>query len=97
MPLGFSERGRQPLDLRRARLQGARPAKALAARAGISHATWKMFRHSMTTHGKQWFGINKAQMSVQLRHDDEETQEWYDSADLANLRAAMRGIDFRRE
>lgn len=31
--------------------------KELAKRAGIKHATWKMFRHSLTTHGKQWFGL----------------------------------------
>jgi integrase len=70
--------------------------KALAKRAGIGHATWKMFRHSMSTHGKQWFGLSREQMRIQLRHDDEETQKHYDHADLANLRATVKGIDFRR-
>jgi integrase len=68
--------------------------KALATRAGVKHATWKMFRHSLNTHGKQWFGLSKEQMQVQLRHEDEETQHHYDHADLANLRAAVKDIDF---
>jgi integrase len=68
--------------------------KALAKRAGIEHATWKMFRHSLNTHGKQWFGLSGEQMRVQLRHDDVETQKHYDHVDLANLRAAVEDIDF---
>jgi integrase len=78
--------------------EGYRPLdqlKELAGRAGIGHATWKMFRHSLTTHGKQWFGLSKEQMAAQLRHDDEETQKHYDQADLANLREAVKNIDFR--
>lgn len=69
--------------------------KTLAKRAGIEHATWKMFRHSLNTHGKQWFGMTKEQMQMQLRHEDEETQRHYDHADLENLRAAVKDIDFR--
>jgi hypothetical protein len=64
--------------------------KSLANRAHIDHATWKMFRHSLNTHGKQWFGQSKEQMRVQLRHEDEETQKHYDHADLANLRSAVK-------
>jgi integrase len=70
--------------------------KSLAKRASIEHATWKMFRHSLNTHGKQWFGMTKEQMQVQLRHEDKETQRHYDHADLENLRAAVKGIDFRK-
>jgi integrase len=69
--------------------------KSLAKRAGMNQATWKAFRHSLNTHGKQWFGLSKEQMRVQLRHEDEETQKHYDHADLANLRSAVKDIDFR--
>ena len=69
--------------------------KAIAKRAGVEHATWKMFRHSLSTHGKQWFGITREQMRVQLRHEDERTQRHYDHADLENLRGAVKDIDFR--
>jgi integrase len=69
--------------------------KALAKRAGVEPATWKMFRHSLSTHGKTWFGLSKEQMKVQLRHSNIETQNHYDHADLLNLRASVKGIDFR--
>jgi integrase len=68
--------------------------KELAGRAGIAHATWKMFRHSLTTHGKQWFGLTEEQVQAQLRHEDVETQKHYEHADLANLREAVKDIDF---
>ncbi|QDV35718.1 tyrosine-type recombinase/integrase [Tautonia plasticadhaerens] len=70
--------------------------KALAGRAGIDHATWKMFRHSMTTHAKQWFGLSAEQVKSQLRHTTTETQKHYDQHDKENLRAMVRGLDFRR-
>ena len=70
--------------------------KAIAKGAGIDHATWKMFRHSLSTHGKQWFGMTPEQMRVQLRHTTEKTQKIYDHADLANLRGAVKDIDFRK-
>jgi integrase len=78
--------GYKPLDL----------FKSLAKRAGIDHATWKMFRHSFDTHGKGRFGMSKAQMQAQLRHTTEYTQKHYDHDDLANLRDAVKGIDFRK-
>jgi integrase len=68
--------------------------KEVAKRAGIPHATWKMFRHSFNTHGKQWFGVNREQMRSQLRHEDQQTQEHYDHDDLENLRSAVKAIDF---
>ena len=55
-----------------------------------------MFRYSLKTHGKQWFGLTREQMQVQLRHEDQETQKHYDHADLANLRTSVRDIDFRK-
>jgi integrase len=70
--------------------------KGLAKRAGIEHATWKMFRHTLTTHGKQWFGMSSEQMRIQLRHTTEETQKHYEHADLENLHASVKAIDFRR-
>ena len=68
--------------------------KALSKRAEIPHATWKMFRHSMSTHGKQWFGLNKELMRIQLRHENVATQDHYDHADLVNLHASVKEIDF---
>ncbi len=70
--------------------------KALAKRAGIEHATWKMFRHSFDTHGKGRFGMTKEQMRAHLRHTTDQTQKHYDHADLENLREAVKEIDFRR-
>jgi integrase len=68
--------------------------KALASRAGVDHANWKMFRHSFDTHGKGRFGMTREQMKNQLRHTTEDTQRHYDHDDLQNLRDAVRGIDF---
>jgi len=70
--------------------------QALAQRADVQPATWKMFRHSLNTHGKQWFGLNKEQMRVQLRHEDAATQRHYDHSDLDNLRSAVKNIDYRK-
>jgi integrase len=71
--------------------------KDLARRAGIEHATWKMFRHTLTTHGKQWFGLTAEQMRLQLRHTTQDTQKHYEHTDLENLRDSVRQIDFRRD
>jgi len=70
--------------------------KALAKRAEIAHATWKMFRHSLNTHGKNWFGVSKEQMQVLLRHSSPETQKHYDQTDLQNLRHIARQVDYRK-
>jgi integrase len=69
--------------------------KSLASRAEIEHATWLMFRHSLTTHGKQWFGLSAEQMRLQLRHTTQDTQKHYEHADLENLRASIKSMDFR--
>jgi len=42
--------------------------KALAKRAKVKEATWKMFRHSLSTHGKGRFGMTKEQVKAQLRY-----------------------------
>ena len=70
--------------------------KALAKRAGIGQATWKMFRHAFSTHGKQRFGMTKEQVQAQLRHTSTDTQKHYDHDDLANLRDAVSGVDFQQ-
>ena len=84
-PWVTSTPGHKPLD----------QLKALAGRAGVDHATWKMFRHSMTTHAKQWFGLSAEQVKSQLRHTTTETQKHYDQRDKENLRAMVRDMDFR--
>lgn len=68
--------------------------KALAKRAGIEHATWKMFRHSLSTLGKGKFGMSAEQVQAQLRHTTLDTQEHYTHDDLVNLREAMKKVDF---
>ncbi|MEI8374083.1 MAG: site-specific integrase [Planctomycetota bacterium] len=70
--------------------------KELAKRAGVTYATLKMFRHSLNTHGKQWFGLSREQMRMQLRHTTQETQKHYDHVDKANLHAAVRALDYRK-
>jgi hypothetical protein len=48
----------------------------------------------MSTHGKQRFGMTTEQVRAQLRHTTEETQKHYTHDDLANLRDAVKGVDF---
>jgi integrase len=84
-PWTAGQAGTKPLD----------QFKDLAERAGVKPANWKMFRHSLSTHGKQWFGLSKEQMRMQLRHASQETQKHYDQIDRDNLRAAVRGLDYR--
>ena len=71
--------------------------KALAKRAGIDHANWKMFRHTLTTHGKHWFGLTEEQIRAQLRHTTTETQKHYTHGDKENLHELANRLDFRRE
>jgi integrase len=68
--------------------------KALAERAGVQDGNFKRFRHALATHGKQRFGMSKEQVQAQLRHTTTDTQEIYTHDDLANLREAMRRVDF---
>lgn len=66
----------------------------LGKRAGVSDANFKRFRHALATHGKQRFGMTKEQVRAQLRHTTTDTQDHYTHDDLANLRDAMKDIDF---
>jgi len=68
--------------------------QALGERAGVKGANFKRFRHALATHGKQRFGMSKEQVQAQLRHTTTETQEQYTHDDLANLRAAVKKVDF---
>jgi integrase len=68
--------------------------KAMAKRAGIEHANWQMFRHSLTTHGKLWFGLSKEQIKASLRHSNTETQRTYTHDDLLALREIANAIRF---
>jgi len=83
-PWATSGPGYKPLD----------QLKALAGRAGVAKATWKMFRHAFSTHGKGRFGLSAEQVRAQLRHTTTDTQKHHDHDDLANLRDAVKGIDF---
>jgi integrase len=68
--------------------------RELGRRVGIAGANFKRFRHSLSTHGKQRFGMTKEQVRAQLRHTTEETQKHYTHDDLANLREAVKNVDF---
>jgi integrase len=76
---------------------GYRPfdqVQALGERCGIEGANLKRFRHSLVTHGKQRFGMSAEQVRAQVRHTTLETQKHYEQDDLANLRDAVKGVDF---
>jgi integrase len=68
--------------------------QALGVRAGIAGANWKRFRHALSTHGKQRFGMTAEQVRAQLRHTTTATQEHYTHDVIRNLRDAVKGIDF---
>jgi integrase len=68
--------------------------KALGERAGVKGANFKRFRHSLSTHGKQRFGMTTEQVRAQLRHTTEETQKHYTHDDQENLRRAVKKVDF---
>jgi integrase len=68
--------------------------RALARRAGVENANWKRFRHSLATHGKGRFGMTSEQVRAQLRHTTPATQRFYEHDDVANLRNAVKSLDF---
>jgi integrase len=68
--------------------------QALGERAGVKNVNFKRFRHTLSTLGKGRFGMTREQVQAQLRHTTTETQKHYDHDDLANLRNAMKGINF---
>ncbi|MBY0231773.1 MAG: site-specific integrase [Gemmataceae bacterium] len=69
----------------------------LGKRAGVEGANWKRFRHALSTHGKQRFGMSAEQVRAQLRHTTTDTQKHYTHDDLDNLREAVKAVDFERE
>jgi integrase len=68
--------------------------QALGERLGIEGANFKRFRHAMATHGKGRFGMTAEQVQAQLRHTTTDTQKHYTHDDLANLRDAVKKVDF---
>lgn len=68
--------------------------KAMAKRAGIEHANWLMFRHTLTTLGKSWFGLTVEQVKAALRHTTTDTQRTYTHNDLEGLRQTANAIRF---
>jgi integrase len=68
--------------------------QALGERAGVKGANFKRFRHALSTHGKQRFGMTREQVQAQFRHTTTDTQEHYTHDDLANLRDAVQSVDF---
>jgi len=76
--------GHKPLD----------QLKAMAKRAGIEHANWLMFRHTLTTLGKSSFGLTEEQVKAALRHTTTHTQRTYTHDDLEGLRQTANAIRF---
>jgi integrase len=75
---------------------GTRPLdqlKAAGERAGVQGVTFMSFRHSYATHAESW-GLSAPMIQRVLRHTTVKTQRHYRHADVANLRAAVEGIDF---
>lgn len=68
--------------------------QALGERAGVKDANFKRFRHALATHGKGRFGMSTEQIKAQLRHTTTDTQRHYTHDDLANLRDAVKKVDF---
>ncbi len=68
--------------------------KALAKRAGVDHATWKMFRDTLATLGKSQFGLTEPQVQAMLRHTTTKTQSHYTHAELQGLRTNANVLDF---
>lgn len=68
--------------------------QSLGERAGVEGANFKRFRHALATHGKGRFGMSTEQVRAQLRHTTTDTQKHYTHDDLANLRDAVKRVDF---
>jgi integrase len=83
-PWTSGSKGYKPLD----------QLKDLATRAGIEHATWQQFRHTLSTIGKADFGLNEDQVKDQLRHTTIKTQKHYTHDYLDGLRRAANSIQF---
>ena len=67
--------------------------KAAGERAGVQDFTFLSLRHSYATHAESW-GLSAPMIQRVLRHTTVRTQQHYRHADVANMRAAVDGIDF---
>lgn len=77
--------GHKPLD----------QLKAAGLRAGVEGLTFQSLRHSWATMAESRWGLTEPQIQRQLRHTRLATQRHYRHADVANLRAALRGISYQ--
>ncbi len=77
--------GHKPLD----------QLKAAGLRAGVAGFTFQSLRHSWATMAEGRWGLTDLQIQRQLRHTRLATQRHYRHADVANLRAALRGITYQ--
>lgn len=69
--------------------------KAAGARVGVEGFTFLSLRHSWATMAESRWGLTEGQIQRQLRHTRIATQRHYRHADVANLRAAIRGISYQ--
>jgi integrase len=76
--------GRKPLDC----------LKAAGRAAGVEGLSFQSLRHSWATHAESRWGLGDALIQRVLRHTTPLTQRAYRHPDLANLRAAVAGLDF---
>jgi integrase len=79
---------------------GQRPIdrlKAAGLRAGIPGLTFQTLRRSWATHAEAW-GLGPAMIQRVLRHTTVRiSQQHYRFADVINMRAAVRDIEFRAD
>jgi integrase len=76
--------GKKPLDC----------LKAAGKAAGVEGLTFQSLRHSWATHAESAWGFSELLVQRVLRHTRRTTQLHYRHADLANLRAQVRAVDF---
>jgi integrase len=67
--------------------------QAVAVRAGIECVDFQMLRRSLTTHLRH-FGVSAGMASKVLRHSVEVDELWYHGSDEANLRDAVKDVEF---
>lgn len=84
-PWRYGGPGHRPLD----------QLKAAGLRAGVEGFTFQSLRHSWATMAESRWGLTDLQIQRQLRHTRLSTQKHYRHADVANLRAAIRGITYQ--
>ncbi|QDV34000.1 tyrosine-type recombinase/integrase [Tautonia plasticadhaerens] len=68
--------------------------KAAGEEAGVPGLTFASLRHSWATHAESAWGLSELVVQRVLRHTRPATQRHYRHADLSNLAAAVRSIDF---